>query len=121
MKKLTILFAICFCLFFATPVHAASDSAITVQGNGQYVILDTITLEFTATTNPLADTDSVSVTTQVTYTGIVTPPDSIEWLESVNGADYIGMLYLSTFHHTNQGTTIATYTGTLYREDSSLY
>lgn len=121
MKSLTTLLALCFCLSFTTPVHAASDSAIAMQDINQNVILDTITLEYTVVANPLADTESISVTQQITYNGIVTPAASIEWIETVDGADFIGTLYLSSFHHTNEDTTIAIYKGTLYREDSSLY
>lgn len=64
----------------------------------------------------VVSTTSRQVTRQVTFYGIVSPPKEWSCREYISGSYYSGTLTLSGYKMTS-GKTIATYEGTLYKEE----
>lgn len=58
MKKLTPIFILCLCMFFASPVHAASDIPSVFNSVSNSILLETKTLEFIPFISPLMDADN---------------------------------------------------------------
>lgn len=116
MKKSILILVLILSIFFATPVHAASDEPTKSGYTEDHIYYEITTLALKEHMNPLADSEYITVTQQVTYSGIVTPGTSIDWTETLDGTTYIGTLYLSSYYHTPDHTTIAIYKGTLYKE-----
>lgn len=59
------------------------------------------------------DTDTISATRVISFTGIITPSPTVEAIETRNGITYRGTLSLTQYIYMNN-TTRATYKGTLY-------
>ncbi|MCD8379813.1 MAG: hypothetical protein LUC95_05760 [Lachnospiraceae bacterium] len=59
--------------------------------------------------------DSIIITIEVEYEGYITPPLELVWTLVSDEASYTGTLKIKNYMLIND-TTIATYTGTLYRQ-----
>jgi hypothetical protein len=58
---------------------------------------------------------TTQVTREVSFPGEITPPKELSMNETIKGVNYSGTLKLQKYSHIS-GTTIATYTGVLYKE-----
>ena len=92
------------------PSFAASSPSVTTGYTSQGNYYESITLYDSIM--PLADTDTITLTQEITYSGIVTPSASIPWSKTIDGKTYSGTLYLQSFYYTSTK-TIAIYKGTL--------
>ena len=115
MKKILILSIICTYLFTNYPlqVSASSNSITGFTPSGIFYQAITISETYDSLIVPYANT--ISLTKEITYSGIIIPDNSISWKETISGTTYSGTLYLQSFHYSNSK-TIATYKGTLTAE-----
>ena len=114
MKKLTPIIMIYMVLLCAFPVYANSNQSINTGYTPDGIYYEAVITE-SDICMPLADTDAITLTQQVTYNGIVTPNASITFTKVVDGTTYSGTLYLQSFTQGNNK-TVATYKGTLYAQ-----
>lgn len=120
MKKFLLHIPLCFCLLFITPIYSYASSQVMTGYTADGIYYEAITIEFSHNPELLTDLDYITLTKQVTYSGLVYPSSAVAWTETIDGTTYIGTLYLDTYYHTSEHTTIAIYKGTLYKEDVSL-
>lgn len=114
MKKLTPIIMIYMMLLCAFPVCANTNQSIITGYTPDGVYFEAVITDIDISM-PLADADSITITQQVTYNGIVAPSISIPFTKIIDGTTYSGTLYLQSFTQGNNK-TVATYKGTLYAQ-----
>ena len=102
---------ICMLLTYSLPVFAESNLVITTSYTTEGIFYDAIALE-NERYMPLSDTDTITLTQEITYSGIISPSAFIPWTEIVDGTTYSGTLYLQSFSYTSNKTS-AIYKGIL--------
>lgn len=107
---------LCITLFFFFPLTAkaeAQDNKISdgYTSEGIYYEIYEIDTDY-CESNSRAIGDSIIVTREFLYYGIVSPPTQKYYYETISSSTYAGTLSLSSFYFKN-GNTYATYTGTL--------
>lgn len=110
MKKTTFLLTIALVLFaFPLSAHASEEWLISetcTYHDDMFEHCDIVSVY-----NP--DSDTITTTKTVDFAGRVTPPQTIEGIETRNGTTYRGTLSLTQYLYIS-GKTRATYKGTLY-------
>ena len=117
MKKILFTTILCLCLLCTTAVPAAADSSVTTGYTSDGNFYEAVTLECSHSINPLSDTDTITISKEITFSGIITPDETLAWRELVDDTVYVGTLRLYSFYHLG-GSTVAIYKGTLYAEYS---
>lgn len=115
MKKFTPLIMLCMCLLLSNPVYAYSDTSTIVGYTKDGIFYEAITLEMNSSLSLYGNADIVTLTKEITFTGMVTPNESLSWTETINGTTYSGTMYLQNYYY-YAGETVATYKGTLYAQ-----
>ncbi len=117
MRKSVLFLLVVMGLYLAVLPVAAQENAQKV-GEGytsEGVYYEVYKLENITPDEISIDASGIKVTRQLAFQGCVIPSKEIFWRESVNEVFYCGMLTLSGYSY-NSSQTIATYSGTLYKE-----
>jgi hypothetical protein len=117
MKKFLLTTILCLFLLCNTTVPVSADFSVLTGYTDDGIFYEAVTLEYSSSAEPLADTDIITVTKEVTFSGIITPNDTLAWRELIDDTVYVGTLRLYSYYHFD-GRTIAIYKGTLYAEYS---
>ena len=115
MKKFTPIITLCICLFLGIPVSANTDISPITGYTTEGIYYEAVTINCSSY-NTYASTHSITLTKEFTYTGTITPSNTIAWTEVIDSNTYSGTLYLQSYYHFN-GKTVATYKGTIYLQD----
>ena len=112
MKKLfsTILIILSVCISTAIPSYASNSNTLVGSGytnEGIYFEVYCINDE-----TFLSRAASITVTREIIYEGIISPPAQLDWNETISGINYSGTLKIQSFRYSNEK-TIATYKGIL--------
>lgn len=100
-------------LFLSVPVHAETDQLPFIKSGHTE---DGIYYEVHGEALTQFRSISQKVTRQVTYEGIVKPPQQLYWEETIHGIKYTGNLYLTDSVYMKDQ-TVAYYSGTLTSKD----
>lgn len=108
------MYIICLCLILnmSMTVNAQEASHKVGEGGVYYEVFSTDNFENDSIS--MYNT-SITVTREVSFSGEITPPKELSMNETIKGVNYSGTLKLQNYSHIS-GTTIATYTGVLYKE-----
>lgn len=115
MKIFLLTTVLCLCLLCNATVPVAADSSVTTGYTNDDIYYEAITLESSLSTEPLTDTDTLALSKEVTFSGIITPDDTLACREIIDDTVYVGTLHLYSYYYLD-GKTIAIYKGTLYAE-----
>ena len=112
------MYIICLCLILNMSMTVNAQEASRKVGEGYTA--DGVYYEVFSTDNFENDSismynTSITVTREVSFPGEITPPKELSMNETIKGVNYSGTLKLQKYSHIS-GTTIATYTGVLYKE-----
>lgn len=113
MKKITIpLLSLILTLLFSIPAQAMEPESPIYEGyTSEGIYYEVYDIE-TNTAQERAAGDTIDVIREVRFNGIITPPSTQTWQESISGTFYTGTLKLYRCSYDNN-TTIAYYRGTL--------
>ena len=115
MKKLLLLTILYTYLLTSYPLHVSASSPSITGFTPSGIFYQAITISETYDSLIVPYANTISLTKEITYSGIIIPDNSISWKETISGTTYSGTLYLQSFHYSNSK-TIATYKGTLTAE-----
>lgn len=113
MKKISIpLLCIFLTLLFSIQVQAMESKVSIYEGyTSEGIYYEVYDIE-TNVAQERAAGDTIDVIREIRFNGIVTPPSTQTWQESISGTYYTGTLKLYRCSYENN-TTIAYYRGTL--------
>ena len=107
MKKFISFITLCM-LLICFPTHISANSPSITGYTQDGIFYEAITLEENLNFTIVPFSDTMSLTKEITYNGIITPKNSITWSETISGTTFSGTLYLQSFYYSNNK-TIATY------------
>lgn len=115
MKKFLLTTILCLCLLCNATVPVAADSSATTGYTNDGIYYEAVTLEHSHSIDSLSDTDTITLSKEITFSGIITPDDTLAWREIIDDTVYVGTLHLYSYYYLD-GKTIAIYKGILYAE-----